>query len=85
MFRQPSLFIINPTNSKFPQNFKKITRVAELNEEFNRLAKEKNAEYTQYRTTRERMRDLANARRNAEMILKEQGENVESKGRKQIK
>ena len=31
------------------------------------------------------MRDLANARRNAEMILKEQGENVESKDRKQIK
>lgn len=48
---------------------KKIPRVAELNEEFNRLAKEKNAEYAQYRTERERMRDLANARRNAEMIL----------------
>ncbi|MCH3988085.1 MAG: relaxase/mobilization nuclease domain-containing protein [Lachnospiraceae bacterium] len=64
---------------------KKIPRVAELNEEFSRLAKEKNAEYAQYRTARERMRDLANARRNAEMILKEQGENVESKDRKQIK
>ena len=64
---------------------KKIPRVAELNEEFNRLAKEKNAEYAQYRTARVRMRDLANARRNAEMILKEQGENVESKDRKQIK
>jgi cell division septum initiation protein DivIVA len=48
---------------------KKIPRVAELNEEFNRLVKEKNAEYAQYRTERERMRDLANARRNAEMIL----------------
>ena len=48
---------------------KKIPRVAELNEEFNRLAKEKNGEYVQYRTARERMRDLANARRNAEMIL----------------
>ena len=48
---------------------KKIPRVAELNEEFNRLAKEKNAEYAQYRTARERMKDLANARRNAEMIL----------------
>ena len=32
---------------------KKIPRVAELNEEFNRLAKEKNAEYVQYRTARE--------------------------------
>lgn len=32
---------------------KKIPRVAELNEEFNRLAREKNAEYAQYRTTRE--------------------------------
>ena len=48
---------------------KKIPRVAELHEEFNRLAKEKNAEYAQYRTARERMKDLANARRNAEMIL----------------
>lgn len=42
--------------------FKKIPRAAELNEEFNRLAKEKNVEYVQYRTARERMRDLANAR-----------------------
>ena len=67
------------------QGLKKIPRVAELNEEFNRLAKEKNAEYAQYRTARERMRDLANARRNAEMLLKEQGENVGSKDRKQIK
>lgn len=50
---------------------KKIPRVAELNEEFNRLAKEKNADYAQYRTERERMRDLANARRNAEMILQD--------------
>lgn len=64
---------------------KKIPKVSELNEEFSRLAKEKNAEYAQYRIARERMRDLANARRNAEMILKEQGENVESKDRKQIK
>lgn len=51
---------------------KKIPRVAELNEEFNRLAREKNAEYAQYRAERERMRDLANARRNAEMILRGQ-------------
>ena len=29
---------------------KKIPRAAELNEEFNRLAKEKNGEYVQYRT-----------------------------------
>ena len=64
---------------------KKIPRVAELNEEFNRLAREKNAEYAQYRAERERMRNLANARRNVEMLLKEQGENVESKDRKQIK
>lgn len=48
---------------------KKIPRVAELNEEFNRLAREKNADYAKYRTERERMRDLASARRNAEMIL----------------
>ncbi|MDD6716365.1 MAG: relaxase/mobilization nuclease domain-containing protein [Firmicutes bacterium] len=48
---------------------KKIPRVAELNAEFNRLAKEKNAMYAQYRTERDRMRDLANAKRNAEMIL----------------
>ena len=48
---------------------KKISRVAELNEEFNRFAKQKNADYAQYRTERERMRDLANARRNAEMIM----------------
>lgn len=64
---------------------KKIPRVAELNEEFNRLAKEKNAEYAQYRTERERMRNLANAKRNAEIILKRQGENVESKDRTQTK
>ena len=64
---------------------KKIPRVAELIEEFNRLAREKNAEYAQYRVERERMRNLANARRSAEMLLKEQGENVESKDRKQIK
>ena len=50
---------------------KKIPRVAELNEEFNRLAREKNARYAQYRTERERMRDLANAKRDAEMILQE--------------
>ena len=50
---------------------KKIPKVAELNEEFNRLAKEKNGEYAQYRTARERMRDLASTRRNAEMILQD--------------
>lgn len=64
---------------------KKIPKVAELNEEFNRLAKVKNATYAQYRTERERMRNLANAKRNAEMILKRQGENVESKDRTQTK
>ena len=64
---------------------KKIPKATELNEEFNRLAKEKNAEYAQYRTERERMRNLANAKRNAEMILKRQGENVESKDRTQTK
>lgn len=47
---------------------KKIPKVAELNGEFKRLPR-KNAEYARYRTIRERMRDLANARRNAEMIL----------------
>lgn len=31
------------------------------------------------------MKDLANARRNAEMLLKEQGENVEGKDRTQTK
>ena len=51
---------------------KKIPKVAELNEEFNRLAKQKNADYAQYRADRERMRDLANTRRNAEMILRGQ-------------
>jgi hypothetical protein len=51
---------------------KKIPKVSELNEEFNRLAKQKNADYAQYRTERERMRDRANARRNAEMILRGQ-------------
>ena len=50
---------------------KKIPKVAELNEEFNRLAKEKNAEYAQYRIERDRMRNLANARRNAGMILQD--------------
>ena len=32
------------------RGLKKIPRVAELNEEFNRLAKDKNREYVQYRT-----------------------------------
>lgn len=64
---------------------KKIPRIVELNEEFILLAKEKNAEYAQYRTERERMRNFANAKRNAEMILKRQGENVESKDRTQTK
>ena len=50
---------------------KKISKVAELNKECNRRAKEKNVEYAQYRTARERMRNLANARRNAEMILQD--------------
>ena len=54
-------------------------------EQLERLAKEKNAEFAQYRAERERMRNLANARRNAEKLLKEQGENGESKDRKQIK
>lgn len=64
---------------------KKIPRIVELNEEFILLAKEKNAEYAQYRTEWERMRNLANAKRNAEMILKRQGENAESKDRTQTK
>ncbi len=64
---------------------KKIPRIVELNEEFTLLAKEKNAEYAQYRTEWERMRNLANAKRNAEMILKRQGENAESKDRTQTK
>lgn len=50
---------------------KKIPRVAELNEEFNRLAKEKNEQYAAYRKERDRMRDLVNAKKNAEMILNE--------------
>ena len=50
---------------------KKISRVAEMNKEFNRLAREKNAEYAQYRIERDRMRNLANARRNAGMILQD--------------
>lgn len=63
---------------------KKIPRVAELNEEFNRLVKEKNAEYAQYRTERERMKDLANARRNAEMILNEKEQENARDSKKQI-
>ena len=35
------------------RGLKKIPRVAELNEEFNRLAKDKNGEYAQYRMARE--------------------------------
>lgn len=50
---------------------KKIPRAAELNEEFNRLVKEKNEQYAAYRKERDRMRDLVNARKNAEMILNE--------------
>lgn len=50
---------------------KKIPRVTELNKEFTRLAKEKNAEYAEYRKEKNRMRDLVNARKNAEMILAE--------------
>ena len=64
---------------------KKIPRVADLNEEFNRLAREKNAEYVDYRKERDRMRDFVNARKNAEIILEEPSETVESMDRKQIK
>ncbi|MCH4019919.1 MAG: relaxase/mobilization nuclease domain-containing protein [Erysipelotrichaceae bacterium] len=64
---------------------KKIPRVADLNEEFNRLVREKNAEYVDYRKERDRMRDLVNARKNAEIILEEPSETVESMDRKQIK
>ena len=63
---------------------KKIPKVAELNEEFNRLVKEKNAEYAQYRTERERMRNLANARRNAEMIMNEKNQENARDSKKQI-
>ena len=63
---------------------KKIPRVADLNEEFNRLAREKNAEYVDYRKERDRMRDFVNARKNAEIILEEPSETVESMDRKQI-
>lgn len=64
---------------------KKIPRVAELNEEFTRLAREKNVEYAEYRKERDRMRDLVNARKNAEMILGEQRDTVASMDKKQIK
>lgn len=64
---------------------KKIPKVAELNEEFTRLAREKNAEYAEYRKERDRMRDLVNARKNAEMILEEQRGTVASMDAKQIK
>ncbi|MGN0838934.1 MAG: hypothetical protein ACI4NN_07620 [Pyramidobacter sp.] len=63
---------------------KKIPRVAELNDEYTQLAREKNAEYAEYRKERDRMRDLVNARKNAEMVLGEQRENIESMDRKQI-
>ncbi len=53
---------------------KKIPKVAELNEKFNCLAKEKNAKYAQYRTERERMWNRVNARRNAEMIMNEKNQ-----------
>lgn len=64
---------------------KKIPKVAELNEEFTRLAREKNAEYAEYRKERDRMRDLVNARKNAEMILEEQRGTIASMDTKQIK
>jgi hypothetical protein len=63
---------------------KKIPRVAELNEEFTRLAREKNAEYAEYRKERDRMRDLINARKNAEMILNEKEQPNEREQKKQI-
>lgn len=64
---------------------KKIPKVAELNEEFTHLAREKNAEYAEYRKERDRMRDLVNARKNAEMILEGQRGTVASMDTKQIK
>lgn len=47
----------------------KIPKVSQLNEEFQQLVKEKNADYAEYRKERDRMKELVNARKNAEMIL----------------
>jgi hypothetical protein len=63
---------------------KKIPKVAELNEEFTRLVKEKNMQYAEYRKERERMRNLVNARKNAEMILDDHTENPIREKKKQI-
>ena len=63
---------------------KKIPRVAELNEEFNRLVKEKNEQYTAYRKERDHMRDLVNAKKNAEMILDDRMDNPERSKKHQI-
>jgi len=63
---------------------KKIPRVAELNEEFNRLVKEKNEHYVVYRKERDRMRDLVNAKKNAEMILDDRMDNPERSKKHQI-
>ena len=63
---------------------KKIPRIAELNEEYTRLAKEKNTEYAEYRKERDRMKELVNARKNAEMILKDQQQDREIERKKQI-
>jgi hypothetical protein len=63
---------------------KKIPRVVELNEEFNLLVKEKNEQYAAYRKEHDRMRDLVNAKKNAEMVLDDRVENSERVQRKQI-
>ena len=47
----------------------KIPKVSQLNEEFQQLVKEKNEDYAEYRKERDRMKELVNARKNAEMIL----------------
>lgn len=51
---------------------KKIPRVAELNEEYRIILQEKSRLYAQYRQDRDRMKELATAQKNAEMILRDE-------------
>jgi hypothetical protein len=51
---------------------KKVPRVAELNEEYRAILQEKNRLYAQYRQDRDRMKELATAQKNAEMILRDE-------------
>lgn len=51
---------------------KKIPRVAELNEEYRITLQEKSRLYAQYRHDRDRMKELATAQKNAEMILRDE-------------